>query len=241
MDVKKGLAKSILIATGLWFAWSSTGYAFNGALNAGLFPPSQSNLIHDNNRTVVTTFSNNLQLAFQETLEDKHPLLSLYYRDLSTNAGSVYAMSDSERMSESRLLTRQALYKALQETVNDVNLLYTIKEYGRAITSARMKVKDGNVSVEGPSMDHAGNHSDPSPNDGFRSSLMLVNNAHFGFTFRTNFGSYRSNLTYFLAGHDMMSASLQRDLSQHSKMTFEYRYAPSENTALVSLQIPFQY
>jgi hypothetical protein len=230
-----------MLALIVWAASRSVGYAFDGALNASLFPPSQTDGIQENNRTLIITFSKNLDLAFQKTLNDKHPLLSLYYRDLSTNAGSTYAMSDIERNSESRLLTRQALARALQDTVNDVNLLYTVKEYGRAMTSAHLKVKDGNMSLEGPSLDNVGNHSDPSPREGLRSSLLLINNAHFGLTFRTTFGSIQSNLTYFLAGHDLLGASLEKDLSKQTKLILEYRLAPDENRALVSLQLPLEY
>lgn len=233
--------KSIMLVLAVWAIAPSAGYALDGTLNSVLYVPSQVRIIQENNSTLITTFSNNLDLAFQKTLNDKHPLLSLYYRDLSTNAGSTYMMSDTERNSEARLVTRQALYRALQDTVNDVNLLYTIKEYGRAMTSARMKVKDGNVNFEGPSLNNAGNRGDPSPQETLRSSLVLINNAHFGLTFRTSFGSVQSNLTYFLAGHDILGASLQKDLSQHSRLIFEYRVAPDENRALVSLQLPFQY
>lgn len=217
------------------------GYAFDGTLNPIIHTPSQADVIQENNRTFLTTFSNNLDLAFQKTLNDRYPLLSLYYRDISTNAGSAYLLSDTERNEESRFVTRQALFKALQDTVNDVNLLYTLKEYSRAMTTANMKVSDGNVNFEGPSLNHAGNHDDSLTQDALRSSLMLVNNADFGLNFQTSFGSVHSNLTYFLAGHDILGASLQKDLSQHSRLVLEYRMAPNENRALLSLHLPFQY
>ncbi|HUK55448.1 MAG TPA: hypothetical protein VLY20_02180 [Nitrospiria bacterium] len=210
-------------------------------MNPIIHTPSQADVIQENNRTFLTTFSNNLDLAFQKTLNDRYPLLSLYYRDISTNAGSAYLLSDTERNEESRFVTRQALFKALQDTVNDVNLLYTLKEYSRAMTTANMKVSDGNVNFEGPSLNHAGNHDDSLTQDALRSSLMLVNNADFGLNFQTSFGSVHSNLTYFLAGHDILGASLQKDLSQHSRLVLEYRMAPNENRALLSLHLPFQY
>lgn len=234
--------KSIMLALTIWAVYRGVGYAFDGSLNTSLYSPSLTDGIQENNHTLITTFSNNLDLAFQKSLTDKHPILSLYYRDLSTNAGSTYAMTDLERNQESRLLARQALYQALQDTVNDVNLLYTVKEYGRAMTSAHLRVKDGNMSVDGPSLDHVGNRSvDPSPQEGLRSSLLLINNAHFGLTFRTTFGSIQSNLTYFLAGHDLLGASLEKDLSKQTRLVLEYRLAPDEDRALLSLKLPFNY
>jgi len=239
--VLKVQLKSIILVSAFWALASRAGYAFDGALDGVLYPPSQIDVIQESNRTLITTFSNNLNLAFQKTLDNKHPLLSLYYRDLYTNAGSTYMMSDTERNTEARLVTRQALARALQDTVNNVNLLYTLKEYGRAMTSANMKMKDGNVNFEGPSLNPAGNRSDPLPQDVLRSSLILNDNAHFGLTFQTSFGSVQSNVTYYLAGHDILGASLQKDLTQNSRLILEYRLAPDENRALLRLQLPFQY
>jgi len=221
---------------------STAGFAFDGTLNqTSYFLPSQVQVIEENNQTFLTTFSSNFDLAFRKTLNDKHPFFSLYYRDLSTNAASVYMMTEAERNAEARLVTRQALYTALRETVNNVNLLYTIKEYGRSMTSADMKVKDGDMNFEGPSLNRAGNHDDPSPQETFRSSLMLINNADFGLTFRTTFGPFQSNLTYFLAGHDTLGASLQRDLFKEASLSLDYRVARDESRALLRLSLPFHF
>jgi len=202
---------------------------------------SRSQAFQENNPTLITTFSNNFDLAFKKTLDEKHPFFSLYYRDYSTNASSAYLMTDSERNAEARLVARQALYAALRNTVNDVNLLYTIKEYGRAMTSADMKVENGNANFEGPSLSRVGNHEDPSPQESLRSSLMLINNADFGLSFRTNFGPFQSNVTYFLAGHDILGASLQKDLFKKASVVLDYRIASDEKRAIVRLNLPFHY
>ena len=215
--------------------------AFDGTLNSTAYPPSQIQIVQENNHAFLTTLSGNFDLAFRKTLNDKHPFFSLYYRDLSTNAPSTYLMTEAERNAEARLVTRQALYAALRDTVNDVNLLYTIKEYGRAMTSADMKVKNGDMNFNGPSLSRAGNHDDPSPQETLRSSLMLINNADFGLTFQTTFGPFQSNVTYFLAGHDILGASLQKDLFKQASLVLDYRLAPDENLALVSLKLPFRY
>lgn len=239
--MKKRIQLITIILT-LWSVSSTAGFAFDGTLNrTSYFLPSQVQVIQENNQTFLTTFSTNFDLAFRKTLNDKHPFFSLYYRDLSTNASSVYLMTDAERNAEARLVTRQALYAALRDTVNDVNLLYTIKEYGRSMTSADMKVKNGDMNFEGPSLSRAGNHDDPSPQETLRSSLMLINNADFGLTFRTTFGPFQSNVTYFLAGHDTLGASLQRDLFKEASLSLDYRMARDESRALVRLNLPFHF
>lgn len=217
------------------------GSAFDGSLNSPAYLPSQARIVQENNHTFLTTFSGNFDLAFQKMLNDKHPFFSLYYRNLSTNAPSTYLMTEDERNAEARLVARQALYAALRDTVNDVNLFYTIKEYGRAMTSADMKVKNGDMNFEGPSLSRAGNHDEPSPQETLRSSLMLINNADFGLSFRTTFGPFQSNVTYFLAGHDVLGASLQRNLFKQASLVLDYRVAPDENLALLRLKLPFRF
>jgi len=219
----------------------SAGFAFDGALGADFYTPSQLQLLQENNHALIITFSNKYDLAFQKTLDEKHLFLSLYYRDLSTNASSTYLLTEAERNTEARLLARQALYAALRETVDDVNLLHTFKEYGRAMTSADLKVKNGNANFEGPSLSRAGNHDEPSTQETFRSSLMLINNADFGLNYRTSFGPFQSNVTYFLAGHDILGASLQKDLFKHASLVLDYRIAPNENQTLLRLKLPFQF
>jgi hypothetical protein len=97
------------------------------------------------------------------------------------------------------------------------------------------------MNFEGPSLSRAGNHDDPSPQDTFHSSLMLINNADFGLTFRTTFGPFQSNVTYFVAGHDILGASLQRDLFKDASLSLDYRIAPDENRTLLRLILPFHF
>jgi hypothetical protein len=217
-------------------------YAFDGnPYSTHYYSPSQTQIVQENNHSLLTTFSNNYELAFKNTLDDKHPFFSLYYRDLSTNATSTYMMTDTERNTEARSVARQALYSAVQNTVNSVNLFYTLKEYGRAMTSANMKVTDGNMNFEGPSLSKAGNHDDPSPQESLRSSLTLISTADFGLNFRTTFGPIQTNVTYFLAGHNILGASIQRKLTDQASLVLDYRVASNENRTMVSLKLPFRY
>jgi hypothetical protein len=216
-------------------------YAFDGNPYSTYDSPSHAQIVQENNHSLLTAFSSNYELAFKNTLDDKHPFFSLYYRDLSTNATSTYMMTEADRNTEARLVARQALYSAVQNTFNSVNLLYTLKEYGRAMTSANMKVTNGNMNFEGPSLNKAGNHDEPSPQETVRSSLMLVNNADFGLNFRTTFGPIQTNVTYFLAGHDILGASLQKKLIDQASLSLDYRVAPNESRAMVNLKLPFRY
>ncbi|MBI3609608.1 MAG: hypothetical protein HY204_02765 [Nitrospirae bacterium] len=238
MKIRLQLAAVVLL---LNVVLPGAGFAFDGSLNPAAYESWRTEIVPESTRTLLTTFSTHYDMAFQKTLNDKHAFFSLYYRDLTTNASSTYLMSEDQRHAEARLVARQALSSAIRETVNDVNLLYTIKEYGRAITSAEMKVRDGSMNFEGPSLSRAGRRDDPLPNEMLRSSLVLIDNADFGLCFRTVFGSVQTNVTYFLAGHDILGASLQRNLSKQSSLILEYRVAPDEQRAMARLQLPFRF
>ncbi|MBI3996001.1 MAG: hypothetical protein HY349_08520, partial [Nitrospirae bacterium] len=56
---------------------------------------------------------------------------------------------------------------------------------------------------------------------------------------RTTFGSVQSHMTYFLAGHDILGASLQKNLSRKSSLILEYRAATDENRTLLRIKLPF--
>lgn len=187
-----------------------------------------------------STLGKNYDLAFQKSL-DKHSLLMLYYHDLSRGTQLDHLLSDAERRSESRILVRQALSMALQDTVEGINLLYTIKEYGRSLSSAELKVQDGGVSFSGPSMQRAGHREVPTGREKMRSRLMLLNNADFGLSLRTTMGAYQSGFSYFLAGGDVLGASLERELLRNSKLVLEYRVGSDESRALASLHFPFPF
>lgn len=231
-----------------WTAWSmglfipGLSMGFNGSINPDLFVESSPFDPELNGaRELFSTFTKSYDRAFRKTLDQRPVYLALYYRELSGMGDSVYSPTDPEGKAEARSLARQALATALRDTVNQVNLLYNIKEYGRAATSANVTVQDGQVNMEGPSLSRAGNHEEPSLRESFRSSLMLINNADFGLSLRSSMGSYRTHLTYFLAGHDRLGASLERDLFPRSTLALQYRVAPDEGKIIALLQLPLQF
>jgi len=104
-----------------------------------------------------------------------------------------------------------------------------------------MNVKNGKMNFDGPSLKNAGNQDDPSPQESLRSSLMLINNADFGLSFKTSFGEFQTNLTYFVAGRDIVGASVRRELFHDASLELDYRVAPSENHTFLTLHLPFNY
>lgn len=225
-------------AMAVCMAFPGTGLAFSGSVDPGLFDAAPVSVILEKEKTVFSNFSDKYDRAFRKSLKSRHAFLALYYSDLSTGSGVSHLMSEAERKQEERRLARQALSFALKDTIREVNVLYNIREYGRAMTTADMRVQDGSLDINGPSLKRAGNRQEPSRLESFRSSLVMINNADFGVSLKTRVGSIQSRFTYFLAGADILGASIEKKLTRRSKLVLEYRIAPDESQALVKIQLP---
>lgn len=219
----------------------SFALGFDGALNPALFEPNKAEFINSVISPGADSYLTGYEQRIRKTLDDQHSFLVLYYNDLSTITGLTDQLTEAERSAEARLVARQALSAAIRDTVNNVNLLYSIKEYSRAVSSADLMVQGGQVNFEGPSLSKAGNQSQPSVHETFRSSLIMINNADFGVSLRTSMGTLLSRVTYFLAGDDILGVSLERELFQQTRLVLEYRVAPDENQSLATLRLPFRF
>ncbi len=208
---------------------------FNSLDNPANFPKKPDSF--------VSSLSKSYDQAFRRKIENRQAVFSLYYQEQNSVMGVAPDMlTDAERESEARVFARQALSSVLKETVRRVNVVHNMKEYGRSVTTAELKVQNGEVGFEGPSLDRAGRVEEPGRDETLRSSFVLINNIDFGLSLRTVIlGSIRSNVTYFLAGRDVLGASLTKDLSRHADFKLEYRIAADENRALATVTLPFGY
>ncbi len=231
------IAPSLIFAI-FWVFCPGKAFGFDGTVNPALFSSPEATFTLEKSYNPLSNLSKEYGQVLRNGADRKPSFLALYYQDQSSYAGISGLVTEAERGRQARIMARRALSSAIRRTVNDVNLLYTIKEYGRAVTSANMKVEDGKVDFEGPSLSKAGNHEEPSIRETIRSTLVVVNNADFGMSLRTKLGSFQSRLTYFLAGRDILGVSLSRDLPRQSSLILEYRVAEDRNQFLAKLRLP---
>lgn len=217
--------------------------AFQGAVDPFLFK-SLENPISSPERpdSFVSSLSKSYDQAFRRKIENRQAIFSLYYQEQNSVMGVAPDMlTDAERESEARILARQALSSVLKETIRRVNVVYNLKEYGRSMSTAEVRVLNGEVSFEGPSLARAGRVEETVRNETLRSRVVLINNADFGLSLRTVIrGSIHSNVTYFLAGRDVLGASLTKDMSGRADFKLEYRVAADENRVLATINLPFK-
>lgn len=231
----------VLFGTLLISALPSLSWGFQGAVDPSLFQ-DESAVVGEYAKSIrfFTPSSKSTERIFRKKIENRQNLFSLYYQEKqSVMLGSPAALTDAERRTEARILARQALSSVLRETMDDVNVIYNFREYGRSMTSAQVIVEDGEVTFDTPSLRHAGNTTEPSRSETLRSSVVLLNNADFGLSLRTIlWGSFHSNITYFIAGGDILGASVTQHLGYRTDLKLEYRTAVDENRVLATLTLP---
>ena len=216
----------------------SLGMAFEGEITTSLSLPTPEEITSRNTETFINHFSHLYTEAFRKTLNGKHLDVAIYFSDPSYS----YLLSpDNPWLAETqaKILARQALYSAIQDTVNEVQLLHRAREYGRSLTSAEVKMKEGQLDFEGPSLTKAGRdldgESDSSSRDFFRSRITVNAGLDLGLSWRTTLGPVESRLTYFLVGDDLLGATLSRRLTDWSRLDLTYRTGPDEQRALATL------
>src|SRR3990172_5069780 len=231
-----------LIAMAPMTPWGgSLGMAFEGDIAAGLSLPTSEEILSRNTESPFNYFSHLYTKAFRKTLNDKHFSVAIYFSDLS---GGLLMTADDPWLTEqteaqAKILARQALYAAIQDTVNEVQILHRVREYGRSLTTAEVKMKEGEMDFAGPSLTRAARGSEEETDFGnqdfFRSRLTVSGGVDLGLSWRTTLGPVESRLTYFLVGDDLLGATLSRRLTDWSRLDLTYRTGPDEQRALATL------
>lgn len=219
----------------------SLGMAFEGDIAATLSLPTSEEITSRNTESPFNYFSHLYAKAFRKTLDDKHFAVAVYFSDLS---GGLLMTADgpwlaAEAEAQAKILARQALYAAIQDTVNEVQILHRVREYGRSLTTAEVKMREGELDFVGPSLTRAGRgleeETDSGTQDFFRSRLTVSAGLDLGLSWRTTIGPVESRLTYFLVGEDLLGATLSRRLTDWSRLDLTYRTGPDEQRALATM------
>lgn len=217
----------------------SLGMAFEGDIAATLSLPTSEEITSLNTESPFNYFSHLYTKAFRKTLNDKHFAVAVYFSDPS--GGLLMTADDpwlaAEAEAQAKILARQALYAAIQDTVNEVQILHRVREYGRSLTTAEVKMKEGELDFAGPSLNRAGRNldEDSGSEDFFRSRLTVSAGVDLGLSWRTTIGPVESRLTYFLVGEDLLGATLSRRLTGWSRLDLTYRTGPDEQRALATM------
>ena len=218
-----------------------SGFTFENDLRQGLLLPTSEEITSRNTENPIYHFSRFYTEAFRKTLHQKHVAVAIYFNDLSNGhiMTSDNPWTREEAEAQAIRLAREALYVAIQDTVNDVQLLHRAKEYGRSLTSVEVGVKDGELDFEGPSLSNAGRGTEARNNlghqDFFRSRLTVSAGVDLGLSWRTTLGPIESQLTYLVISDDIFDATLSKELTHRSKLNLTYRTASDEQKALVTL------
>jgi hypothetical protein len=206
--------------------------------------PSPEEIATANAESVLYDLDGRFTRAFEDRLVGKNFVLAIFLNDYSSGniiRGEADPWLAEEVEAQAKLLARQAIYQALAETVNDVQVLYRMKEYGTNLTTAEVAVKNGELDFDGPSIE---DRSDSASNNGriespasFSSRLKLDAGIDLGLSWRTTFDRFEYRLTYFLVSEDFLGMSLHTKITDRTSIGMTYRVGPNERRTIATLSI----
>ena len=186
------------------------------------------------------TFLNNINNvyteAFQESLQGKYLVAAIFYRDRSSDLLGLETLGlEREAEIQARALVRRSLYKAVQDTISEIELLNRIREYGRNLSSFEISMRSGQLDFQGPSLNRTHQGTDSAWGNSFRSRLMVDAGTEFGLSIQTKMGSFESQMTYFMTGSDILGVDLHREFNGWSRLNLIYRLQSDNQRALATL------
>jgi hypothetical protein len=185
------------------------------------------------------TFLNNMDTvytqAFHKTLRGRYLVAAIFYSDQS-DLGFDDPWLFQEAEDQAMTLVRHALYRAVQDTISEIEVLDRLREYGRNLSSAELTVEDGHLDLQGPSLVRTGHLNESITHDTFRSRFMIDTgiDADLGLSLETNLGPVQSRLTYFISSNDLFGMSVKRRLTGWSSLDLAYRVRLDDQRALAT-------
>jgi hypothetical protein len=185
------------------------------------------------------TFLNNIDTlytqAFHKTLKGRYLVAAIFYSDRSS-LGFDDPWLTKEAEDQAMTLVRHAFYRAVQDTISEIEILNRLREYGRNLSSAELSVEDGHLDLQGPSLVRTGPVTGSVASDSFRSRLMVDTGieADLGLSLETNLGPVQSRLTYFINSDALFGMSVRRRMTDWSSLDLAYRALIDDHRALAT-------
>ncbi|MCI0526280.1 MAG: hypothetical protein L0Y56_02330 [Nitrospira sp.] len=158
--------------------------------------------------------ADSVRLTFQTRLsDDLHP------------GSDPYVMEGQQALA--REVAQKAFRSVLRHTVEQVDMLQTLKSYGERMTFTQVRVTSNDIQMSGPSLNDSPNGSDAdrlsqNPVLSVRSGMSLTDGIHLAPTIQAHLGELNSKVIYDpLAGGDWRF-SLGRSITSRSSVEMVY-------------------
>jgi hypothetical protein len=169
--------------------------------------------------------ADNVGVAFQASLSN----------DLHVN--DPYVMEGQQNLA--REVAQKAFRSVLRQTMEQVDMIQTLKTYGERMTLTQLRVTSNDIQMSGPSLNDSFNDAST---DGLskrqvlsvRSGMSLTDSIHPSPTIQANMGELNSRVVYDpLAGGDWRF-SLGRSITSHSSVEMVYLLRSSDDQNLLA-------
>ncbi len=203
--------------------------------NPVLLLPTPEEITARNTDTFLRNIDTLYTQAFRKTMKGKYLVAAIFYNDRSYHESEDLWLT-REAEAQAMTLVRHALYRAVQDTINEIVVLDRLRTYGRNLSSAELTINDGRLDLQGPSLVRSGHAGESGTHPSFRSRFMIdagIEN-NLGLSLETNLGPVRSRFSYFINSKDLFGVSIERKLTGWSSLDLAYRMRPDDQRALAT-------
>jgi hypothetical protein len=140
---------------------------------------------------------------------------------------------------QAKRVAQSALKSVIRQTVEQVDVLHTLKTYGEQMTFSRLRVSSNDVQVSGPSLkdspeDSRTSEPSKSPILSVRSGMSLTDSIHIAPMIQAHLGDVSSKVVYDpIAGGDWRF-SLGRSITSQSTVEMVYLFKSTDDQDLLA-------
>ena len=202
--------------------------------------PTWDDVSTGNTENFLNSVEDHFSSAMMKNLQGRNLVMAIFLSDYSS--GRLIYSDDpwlaDEVEYQGKLMAREAIFEGVARTINGVQPLRRIRDYGRSLSTADVTVREGKVNFSGPSLDpSAGSAENADDSDTeFHSRLRLEGGVDLGMSWRTTFGPFEYRLTYFLVGGDVFGMSLEDHLTDWARLALNYRSGIDDQRAIATVR-----
>lgn len=183
----------------------------------------------------VSDFFRNLAVIYSQELQRGATTTNLKFQyGLPVNGNLI-----DPQQEQARMIAQTALRSVVQQKMQEVEWLHTMKTYGERMTSAQLRVTEDDVQVSGPSLrehppvDGIGSQM-KRPVLSIRSGMGLTDNSHLAPMIQADLAHLNSKVVFDpLAGGDWRF-SLGRSINSHSAVEMVYLFNSTDHQNLLA-------
>ena len=183
----------------------------------------------------LSGFVMDLALVYSHELEKSASTVGLKFYP---NLGDELSLLEWEQV-QARRVAQNAFRSVIRQTVEQVDLLHTLKTYGDQMTFTQLRVSSNDVQVSGPSLkdspeDNRTGGPSKSPILSVRSGMSLTDSMHIAPMIQAHLGDLSSKVIYDPIAGGNWRFTLDQSITSHSTVEMVYLLKSTDQQDLLA-------